>query len=548
MRTPVESLDEALSSHVYVQCSDVSRGCPPNDIFPLTFWPRIQHSGASCLVDCRVILSCIVVVIVLKMKHLSLEDRKCVFAMLFMACKGGKVEHGGFVRVAAAFGVGPLTIKRAWSAILSNMEAHLEALDDLDTMARIQQGKMIPMSMFPDHVYSSSRKRGGHNKLDRKALAVLTANLPLNQRGTHRNHAACLRISPSTSWRLSTQGDFCWHTSSLKPSLSAENKAQRLLYCLSFVEKRPYSTRAEREWYFQDMYDTVHVDEKWFYLTKDHRRYLLAPGENAPVRSVQHKSHIEKVMFLRLRHDYGTNAMRDGKIGMWPVGDEVKAKRNGKHLKKGDAKWKNKNIDSDVYLELMEEVVISIAMNWPRGQWSDPSFRVRIQQDGAKVHTSARFQERWECLLMDMVERGLLPDIHKVYLDTQPSNSPDLNINDLGLFAALQAQYEKSCPRNALELIEQVLRAHAEYPAKKINHLFLTLQACMNEIIVSQGNNDYVIPHLSKAKLEREGRLPVVLPAMDAVVELMREMEEVEEESMAELHRGFHAYCNGQNL
>ena len=144
-------------------------------------------------------------------------------------------------------------------------------------------------------------------------------------------------------------------------------------------------------------------------------------------------------------------------------------------MKKGDLKWKNKNIDADVYLELMEDVVVAIAKQWPRGQWGDPNFSVRIQQDGAKVHTSAKFMEGWECVLMDLVDRGILPSVNKVYLDTQPANSPDLNVNDLGLFAALQALYEKSCPKNALELIEQVKKAHRDFPAQKINHLFLTL-------------------------------------------------------------------------
>ena len=42
--------------------------------------------------------------------------------------------------------------------------------------------------------------------------------------------------------------------------------------------------------------------------------------------------------------------MGDGKIGIWPVGDTLKLK-SGKN--KGKLKWKNKNIDARVYLELM---------------------------------------------------------------------------------------------------------------------------------------------------------------------------------------------------
>ncbi|ETP39280.1 hypothetical protein F442_13243 [Phytophthora nicotianae P10297] len=71
------------------------------------------------------------------------------------------------------------------------------------------------------------------------------------------------------------------------------------------------------------MYDTVHVDEKWFYVKKIGQKvYLLTgqdgtPCEDAPVQFVQSKRHILMVMFLcavaRPRGNW------DGKVGMWPV-------------------------------------------------------------------------------------------------------------------------------------------------------------------------------------------------------------------------------------
>ena len=42
----------------------------------------------------------------------------------------------------------------------------------------------------------------------------------------------------------------------------------------------------------------VHVDEKWFYLTKINHRIYLVPGEVGPTRQVQSKRFIPKVMFL----------------------------------------------------------------------------------------------------------------------------------------------------------------------------------------------------------------------------------------------------------
>jgi hypothetical protein len=53
-----------------------------------------------------------------------------------------------------------------------------------------------------------------------------------------------------------------------------------------------------------------------------------------------------------------------------------------------------------------------------------------------------------------------------------------------------------------------VENAYSLYPWRKINRLWLTLQSCMNEIVMCHGKNTmYNIPHMNKEKLEREGNL-----------------------------------------
>ena len=196
---------------------------------------------------------------------------------------------------------------------------------------------------------------------------------------------------------------------------------------------------------------------------------------------------------------------------MLPIGDYVMAQVNSKYYKRGDRKWQNKNVDTETYLELMETVVRCIASKWPRGQWSDPQFKVRIQHDGAPAHKSKAFREGWEQLICQLWVEGVLPNPDKIRLEMQPPNSPDLNINDLGLFNALQARYERSNPKNSIQLIDCVLKAWNECPWKKIDYLFITLQAVLNEIIMAHGRNDYELPHLSKGKLDKAGQLPIVL-------------------------------------
>ena len=46
------------------------------------------------------------------------------------------------------------------------------------------------------------------------------------------------------------------------------------------------------------MYNIVHIDEKWFYLTTESERIYLLPIENLPHRQVHNKNSITKVMFL----------------------------------------------------------------------------------------------------------------------------------------------------------------------------------------------------------------------------------------------------------
>jgi hypothetical protein len=72
---------------------------------------------------------------------------------------------------------------------------------------------------------------------------------------------------------------------------------------------------------FQLMDNIVHIDEKWFDLTKKNNSYNLHPEEPNPLSSMQNKNSIGKVMFLiavaKPRYGEGFRATFDGKIGTW---------------------------------------------------------------------------------------------------------------------------------------------------------------------------------------------------------------------------------------
>ena len=81
-------------------------------------------------------------------------------------------------------------------------------------------------------------------------------------------------------------------------------------------------------------YDIVHIDEKWFYLTKSGELYWVTDSEDIAYRASKSKRFIKKCMFIaalaRPRFDYSCNQMFDGKIGIWPFSEIINAKRASK--------------------------------------------------------------------------------------------------------------------------------------------------------------------------------------------------------------------------
>jgi hypothetical protein len=103
---------------------------------------------------------------------------------------------------------------------------------------------------------------------------------------------------------------------------------------------------------------------------------------------------------------------------------------------------------------ICDTLIPAIQAKWPIGEWNNPDFKIRIQQDGAGGHAPpddkyiAKF-------IKDLEEIGNFTP-GKISFYSQPSQSPDLNILDLGLFNALQASYYGESPSTELEIIAMV--------------------------------------------------------------------------------------------
>ena len=142
---------------------------------------------------------------------------------------------------------------------------------------------------------------------------------------------------------------FVRHSSRLKPTLTNENKLSRFMFAMKQVQQTPAATWAGHPPHFDGQYNKVHIDEKWFNLSKDGKRYILVLGEDAPKRHVQHKKFISKVMFLCAvappRWDVTKKMWWDGKLGMWPIGYYDVAQRTNVHRPRGTPVWKNATMD-----------------------------------------------------------------------------------------------------------------------------------------------------------------------------------------------------------
>ena len=88
----------------------------------------------------------------------------------------------------------------------------------------------------------------------------------------------------------------------------------------------------------------MHIDEKWFYLSRKSQRVYLAKNEPKPYRSDKSSKFIPKVMFMgcvaRPRWSDRGQCIFDGKIEIFPFMEIVLAQRSSKTRKKGESETK----------------------------------------------------------------------------------------------------------------------------------------------------------------------------------------------------------------
>ncbi|WCJ38094.1 hypothetical protein M5689_019170 [Euphorbia peplus] len=117
--------------------------------------------------------------------------------------------------------------------------------------------------------------------------------IPYHQRSTLRSLSHAMKMKKTTMFRRLKSGDIRRHSNAIKPFLKEENMRSRLRFCISMIDENSIP----HDPIFKDMYNIVHIDEKWFVITKQHQKYYLLPDEEEPLRTCKSKNFVQNVMF-----------------------------------------------------------------------------------------------------------------------------------------------------------------------------------------------------------------------------------------------------------
>ena len=217
------------------------------------------------------------------------------FLMLWSVRVDGRLRRGSMQEMAGFFRVNTCTISRLWREINGKLTLHLTNHAGMDP-------EILTNDFLHDKSHFEKTKRSRPLKWDRAELRPSILRSPYSVRKDWRCLANHLGIPKSTLHDMYTkEGLFKRPKNNLKPALTDFNQAVRLAFCLDELRRRPSGG-----YQYNDMFDRVHVDEKWFNITKDGEEYILLNGcemddleEEGPTRKVRHKQHISKVSRLK---------------------------------------------------------------------------------------------------------------------------------------------------------------------------------------------------------------------------------------------------------
>ena len=408
-------------------------------------------------------------------RNLTDAERNAVYQSLLLRSENGKIPYGTFSLLAKKFKTSRRTITRIW-----------------------KRGRETSRNEFvPGNVNSRKKGNSGPRKKDYSNLLRTVESVPLNDRSTTRSLASKSGIARSTLHRAKQRGVIVRHTNAVHPSLTPSNRISRLEHAIKHVS---YNTRRE-QYYFHNMHNYVHLDEKRFNIYEEKRAYYMTPREEQPYRHAKSKRYIGKVMFLcavaRPRYDFRKRRLFDGKNGVWPFVEQVQAQRSSKNRPAGTFETKPINVDRDVYRHyLIHKVLPAIKDKFPFKR----HVPVLIQQDNARPHISENDPE---------FAQATSNMSSKIEVVCQPPNSPDFNVLDLGFFRSLDSMQSGSSLtyRGIDGLINAVKEVYNNYLTEKLSDIFITHQTVLESSMEDLGNNSFKIKHTKKSRMSHSQKL-----------------------------------------
>ncbi|XP_042056416.1 uncharacterized protein LOC121801003 [Salvia splendens] len=206
------------------------------------------------------------------------------------------------------------------------------------------------------------------------------------ERSCYRKLACKMEVSKTTVGRWAKNNLIRPHTNAIKPALTEANKISRMRWCLTHIQP----AIDEGKLFYHAMHNTVHIDKKWFYMTKASDRYYLLPDEDEPYRFCKSKRFITKVMFMCAvsRPQFGTDGQTifDGKIGIFPFTEQVPVKRKTKNRPRGTLE--TKPIPS-VNKEAMRKCLLN--QQDPRSAWGQQLKNTPLEQRKAEKDNGASY-------------------------------------------------------------------------------------------------------------------------------------------------------------
>jgi hypothetical protein len=354
--------------------------------------------------------------------------------------------------------------------------------------------------LYPSLATSTLNRRGPASELTAELAECICEfnalegyRLPIRPFTVKFNELYETTFSPTSMHTYCVKLGFTLVNSYIKPKLTDFHKCRRLEFIL-----RQMTPLNDGDYMFNPILNRIHLDEKWFYVDRLNRKYRTLKDEEGyerfPDDTTQHKSHIEKLMFLavvgvpqEIPAEYGGGYF-DGKIGMFPVAEVDVAKRTSVNRPAGTEVIKSLSMTAEEYLHMITReggVLERVRQTFP---WKK-EFHITIQHDNASPHVGKENTAWLACAGAE--------DDWNIEFITQPSQSPDLNVLDLCLFNSMQKRADviKKDRKTLAALQESVFTQWEEYDPASITRAFALLMEVYRQVLLNGGGNQYDIPH-----------------------------------------------------